>query len=316
MIDRLLKYLRQRDIRVWVEEGRIRYDAAAGSLTPAVVNLLRAHREQIIHSLAGGPHERPSSSGHSADMSGDIWLRPLNAIIDNDVVVFVLPPAGAGPAIFWRWRNQLPTGIRIVLIHTPGREELIDEQPYTQVGPLADRLAEQIASYGDRPYALFGHSAGALIGYEVAKRINSPALRLLVVAAAVPPDRVADYSEADDVDLVHALANWGGTPEELLSDPNMYSVFLPCLRADLAVAGSCRKTLTDNEKLDIPIVALSGSQDRFAPFDECRHWSAWTNEGFAAHRISGDHFFPAVMGRAVLDVIASAVHATAPSRTS
>lgn len=339
MISRLLEELRDSDIRLWADEGRIHYDAAPGALTPDLVARLREHRAELLRHLerrrahasdtAGSEHvdepgRTPAPAGHeegapsSRSADAGIWLRPLVPAAPAppaDAVLYVLPPAGAGPSMFQHWSDEVPPGLDVVLVHAPGREDRLDEAPYTRVGPLADRIAEAIAGHDDRPVVLFGHSAGALVAREVAKRMAhrppAPArsrLRLLVVAGSPTPDTVTGREHLmNDDQLVQALTAWGGTPGEITGDSDVYSVFLPCLRGDLAVVADSRTELTDQERLGIPVLALAGTGDPVVSYEESRAWRHWTTAEFRIHRIPGTHFFPATAGADIFACILKAL---------
>ncbi|GAB2810510.1 alpha/beta fold hydrolase [Streptomyces daliensis] len=323
MIPHLLEDLRKRDILIWAEAGRIRYDAAPGALTPEVVGRLREHREEILRhlerdgDLPDAAQDAHVPSGPEGGGGGEIRLRPLlreaggagaNGTGTARAVVFVLPPAGAGPAMFQRWREEVPADLDVVLVHAPGREERLEEAAYTHVAPLADRVAEAVGSYDDRAFVLLGHSAGALVAREVARRVGSPRLRLLAVAGSPAPDAVTgDEAEADDGTLLDAMAAWGGTPGEILADPDACSVFLPCLRADLSVVASCRKSPEARERLDIPVIAFSGTEDQVVTHEEMRDWRHWTDGSFRIHRVPGGHFFPVTSGAAIFASITRAL---------
>ncbi len=114
----------------------------------------------------------------------------------------------------------------------------------------------------------------------------------VIVAAATPPDAAeTNYALLSDAELVAALRAWGGTPSEVLDDPAMVELFLPGLRADLAVAHSCRTTRA-NHPVDVPITALVGASDRFATPEEAAGWSRFTTAPFALVTVNGGHFFP------------------------
>ncbi|WP_167472925.1 non-ribosomal peptide synthetase [Nocardia arthritidis] len=233
----------------------------------------------------------------------DKWLRRLTPA--GSLVVFVLPGAGMGPSALRGWQVSNPAGVEVVAIHLPGREERIDEPVMTHIDPLADQIARSIDTYSDRPYIVFGHSAGALIGYEVVRRTARPPL-LFAVAAAPPPSLAADNTDATDGELLESLADSGVVPPEILKDPSAVSMFLPPLRADLSVSVSCRRPLIPTELPGIPIHAFAGSADDAVLVSDCAAWANWTSAAFRLHMIDGGHFFAFSHGEKILSALVEA----------
>lgn len=224
------------------------------------------------------------------------------------LLVFAFPAAGAGPTVFRKWLPHRPPGVELVAIHAPGREDRCFEDPISSVEPLADDIAAAIERYGERPFVIFGHSAGALLGREVAWRLTrrSRPLRMFVAAGAAPDAPTGpSLADADDEVLIGAMRDWGGIPEHALQDEDMLDVLLPCLRADMAMADSCRteQPPTAEDRLDVPIIALSGAGDEAIHWPDCRRWSAWTNAASIVHQVPGGHFFPFEQPAAVLDYV-------------
>jgi surfactin synthase thioesterase subunit len=154
------------------------------------------------------------------------------------------------------------------------------------------------------PLVLFGHSMGALLAHEVAVALPPGMVDLLVVAGTVAPDRPApNLARASDADMLAALSNWGGTPSAILSDSVMTEVFLPLVRADFAIAEALRRRFDPDKTLDIPLLALAGSDDPVAPTGEMCHWSRWTKGRFTGRVIPGGHFFPVSAAMETLQVL-------------
>ncbi|MDE0775680.1 MAG: alpha/beta fold hydrolase [Nocardioides sp.] len=223
--------------------------------------------------------------------------------------MFLFPPSGSGPSLFRQWLPYRPPGLEMVAVHAPGREDRFTEPAATDVAPLADDIAAAIDRYADRPFVIFGHSAGALLGREVAWRLRrrSRPVALLVAANSAAPDVVFanTLADADDATLLAAVRDWGATPDGLLSD-DMLEAFLPCLRADMAVAQSCRRTKppAPEDRLDIPIAALTGHDDPAAEMHSTS-WSAWTSVASITHVVpGGGHFLPFEQPEAVLEILA------------
>lgn len=219
-------------------------------------------------------------------------------------VLFAFPPAGAGPSLFRPWLPHIPVGVELVALLAPGRESRLHEPPLQHVRPLADAVAQAVRAYTDRPFAVFGHSMGALLATEVAGRLAAEPLELLVVAGSRPPHQpVDDLTTATDAEIVRALATWGGTPEEVLGDPDVLSVFLPGLRADFAVGESCRRPLSADAALDVPILSFVGTDDPLATPGDCAEWGRWSRASFEQRVVEGNHFFPFTRPSAVLSWI-------------
>lgn len=296
-MEQLIDQMRRDGIRVWAADGKVRYDGPRAAVTPRLLDLLRTHRDEILAHLATGPAGDAAREDHAR-----IELRPIR-VDPGAPVVFVHPPAGAGPGTFRHWRDVAPAGLEVVAVSIPGREDRLDEQPYTEVGPLADRIAEAIDRYGDRPHAVFGHSSGGLVGREVARRSTS-GLRLLAVGGTLPPDRLHDGTyEPTDAELLADIVGWGGIPASALEHPESVRAFLPGMRSDMQVFESCRRACAPQEQLDVPVVAFAGVEDEFARPADCTRWSEWTTAGCTVHELPGGHAFPLTQGRAILTTV-------------
>jgi surfactin synthase thioesterase subunit len=297
--DHLLSEAQRRGVLIRIEHGELSFDGPEGALDERFVNLVRANDRMIL--------QRLSHTGADGR-----WLKPITTG-PGEALLFLLPAAGTGPERYRSWQEVAPDGLEIVAVQPPGREERFGERPFTEVAPLADEIAERVsevvARNPGRPFALFGHSAGALVAYEVARRLTpSPACRLLAVAAASPPDLVrTDLTTMNDEELLRAMAEWTDTPLETLTETDLISATLPCLRADLSVHESSYRTRTDSDVLDLPIMSFSGRADRTTPPAECAAWEDWTTGDFTFHSFEGAHFFPVSEGDKALQALAEAI---------
>jgi surfactin synthase thioesterase subunit len=301
--DHLLGEAQRRGVLIRAEHGEIRFDGPENALDERFVNLVRANGRLILQRIA---YNRATTDVR--------WLKQITSGHGTELL-FLIPAAGTGPERYRSWQSAAADGLEVIAVQAPGREERFGERPFTEAAPLADQIAERVSemvTHGpDRPFGVFGHSTGALIAYEVARRLaHLPALRLLAVAAAGPPDLVrTDLTRMDDADLLRAVAEWTGTPLDELTGSDLVTATLPCLRADLSVHVSCRRNLADSGILDVPIVGFAGRDDRTTTEVECAAWASWTTAGFALHVLDGGHFFPVSAGERVLGTLAAAVGA-------
>lgn len=210
------------------------------------------------------------------------------------VRLFCIPYAGGGPQIFHKWPESLPYTIEVCSISAPGRGRRLAESPYTQLIPLATDLARNMAGIIQGPFALFGHSMGAFVAYEVARQLwierrLSP-VHLFVSGAFAPhiPDHHRLHQLPDDA-FIKAIRELNGMPEQVLASDELMQLVLPALRADFTVAETY--TRAADLPLSCPITAFGGESDPIAVRHEIEPWRAHTSASFSLHMLPGDHFF-------------------------
>ena len=238
----------------------------------------------------------------------DTWI-PSGLCRGAALRLFCLPCAGGGASVYHAWRRELPAGIDCCPIQLPGRESRWRESLFTSMTPLVDVLTDAIVSHADVPFALFGHSMGAAIAFEVVRalrRRGAPLpLRLFVAGLSSPEtSRPGHRHRLDDRALADELRRFGGTPPRLLEDEELLRHVLPILRADFAVIETWQPA--DEAPLPLPITAFAGADDREAPPPALAGWRRQTDADFRVVVVPGHHFFvqSTIARRMVIEAIA------------
>lgn len=214
---------------------------------------------------------------------------------EGGVPVFCLPYAGGGASVFRSWLGALGPGAQAVPVQLPGRESRHREAPAERLRDLVVALADVIAAHTGRPYALFGHSMGATIGYELAAELAArgrPAPRVLFVSAACAPHlrRLrADAHELDEAEFTANVTRLGGTSARLLDDPAFAEFYLPLMRADLRLVATYRRSATAH--LLPRISAFGGTEDDAVEPEAVLAWRGYARQRFTSRLLPGDHFF-------------------------
>ena len=213
------------------------------------------------------------------------------------VRLFCFPHAGGGASAFHSWQTALPALVQVCPIQLPGRETRFSEPPYTELDSLVDAIAQELRPWLDIPYAIFGHSMGALLAFEWARRLQHEGRSMpgwLILSGRRSPDI------EDDAGPLHALPNhafveelnsrYQGMPREFLQSPELMEVFLPILRADIAVVESYQ--FKEGEPLNCPMIVSAGIGDVSTTYDQLLAWTRHTRAEFIAQLFPGGHFFP------------------------
>ena len=156
--------------------------------------------------------------------------------------LYCFPYAGAGASALHAWAKTLPREIEPLLVQLPGRESRLREAPFENMPALLDALAGALLPALRAPYALFGYSLGALVAFEFARRLqqqSAPApLRLLAAARRAPhlPNPDPPISQLPAEDFAAAVQRrYNGIPQVIWENPELLGLFLPTLRADIAL---------------------------------------------------------------------------------
>jgi surfactin synthase thioesterase subunit/glycosyltransferase involved in cell wall biosynthesis len=206
--------------------------------------------------------------------------------------LFCLPHAGAGAAAYAGWKLESAT---VCPIRLPGRESRISEAPFERMNPLVSTLADSIVPYLDRPYALFGHSMGAVVGFELARELRrrgKPAPRVLIASGARAPQYRRDHvppPDATDEELLDALRQLDGAHANWFDIPAVAHAILPALRADTTLYR--HYIYREDDPLDCPIHAYGGEIDPHISVEHLRNWSLQTRQSFQVRQFPGGHFY-------------------------
>jgi len=209
--------------------------------------------------------------------------------------LFCFPYAGGSAQIFRSWSTQLPPGVEVCPIHLPGRGLRLRDAPYSRLEPLLDRISEALIPQLERPYALFGHSMGAMISYELARRLRDAGVRqplhLFLSGRRAPhlKDEEPPIHDLPAPEFLNAMYRLGGTDKAILENDELLGLMLPMLRADFELVETYR--YLPGEPLDIPITAYGGLLDEEVSREQLAEWRQHTRESFSLHMLPGNHFF-------------------------
>jgi medium-chain acyl-[acyl-carrier-protein] hydrolase len=211
---------------------------------------------------------------------------------------------GADAEVFRVWGPRLAPHVEVCAVELPGRTRRSREPLVRNIDTLVDMLLEDLTPLFDTPYALFGHSLGAKLAFELARRTAStrPAEHLFLSAS--PPPHLPPYRrpivELSDQDLVAEMRRLGGTPREVLEDPELVAYFLPIIRADYEVVDGHR---APDGTVDVPLTVLAGASDPVVPAASMPEWKRYAGKAFRVDTLPGGHFFLQTSREAVMRII-------------
>lgn len=228
-------------------------------------------------------------------LSPDRWLRRLSKNPQARLRLFCLPYAGGGTSQYRPWARLLPPDVETYALCLPGREERISERPIERMEPLLTAMAHALQPLLDRPFVLYGHSLGGLLGFELAhtlrRSVGLEPARLIVSGRSAPESQPAPrIGHLADAEFIAALnQRYGGIPQAVLNEPELLALFLPVLRGDFRVLESYHYEA--RPPLSCPITAVSGTQDSMIPAEAIHGWRSHTQAGLSTHFLEGAHFF-------------------------
>jgi medium-chain acyl-[acyl-carrier-protein] hydrolase len=256
--------------------------------------------------------KEPASSRPGA---ADAWVyRPLPRP-NSRVRLFCFPHAGAGASVYRGWPGHVPDSIEICAMQPPGREGRLREEPLVRVEDMVEAAAIALRGHIDRPYALFGHSLGALVAFEVPRALVEQnlalPLHLFVSGQQAPhlPEREPPIGRLPhDSFVAEVRRRYDGIPSEVLNTPELMDLLVPTLRADMCASEEYRYVA--GPALGCPVTAYSGSEDPDATESEVAAWREHTTAPFRHIVVPGTHFFLQSSRAALLADVSATVNAS------
>lgn len=206
------------------------------------------------------------------------------------------PYAGGGAAAVHQWLSPLGDIAELCAVQLPGREGRREETPWRDMAHAVPALARALAPVMEgTPVVFFGHSMGALLAYEVARRFQETGVTLprhLVLSGMAPPHvphRVPPLHQMDREEAIRTLAAMGGTPRIILEEPDLMDMMLPVIQADIALVRS--RPRDGGPPIARPILCLGGRDDPLAPPEDVSQWRRYGSSGVTERLFDGGHFF-------------------------
>jgi surfactin synthase thioesterase subunit len=247
----------------------------------------------------------------AASSENTAWIRRYHQSPPGVPRLVCLPHAGGAATYFFPTSRALSAHAEVVAIQYPGRQDRREEACVDNLHDLADMIYLELKPWTDQPLALFGHSMGASLAFEIAHRLEREGHQPLVLFAsgrrAPSRHRAETVHLMDDEALIRDLKKLAGTDARMLGEREVLEMILPALRSDYRAAETYRAT--PGIRLGCPITVLYGTDDPQVTLEEAQTWADHTVSGCTVRIFPGGHFFLNDHAVAVHEEIAGALAA-------
>jgi medium-chain acyl-[acyl-carrier-protein] hydrolase len=228
-------------------------------------------------------------------MKNSKWLVRSGVNKNVDFRLFCFSYAGGNAATFRRWHNKFTDNVEVVSIQLPGRANRFGEPVITEMEPLVDQVLNAVSGCLDKPYALFGHSLGSRIAFQLAVECSKNGLRMpchFIASASRSPDLpigIGDIYKLPDEEFLTEMGKLNGTPLSILKNKELMQMLLPQLKADFCLAYEYQ--YADDIKLDIPVSVFGGEEDTDIAYSQLQSWDKYFVTPPDITMFEGGHFF-------------------------
>lgn len=210
--------------------------------------------------------------------------------------LFCMPYAGGGVAPYRLWFKSLPDDIEVVAVQLPGRESRLRETPLTSIAAMVDVVRPAIDEKLDLPFAIFGHSMGALMAFELTAMLERSGMRaptrLFVSARRSPeePDLKSPVHALPEPEFLDALQErYGAIPDAVRKEPELLELLLPVLRADIQAVETYAPTA--GARIRCPVHVYGGEGDTHPLPAQLPRWQRVVQQPITMRLFPGDHFY-------------------------
>ena len=235
------------------------------------------------------------NSEASERISNLTWWLQAKRRRSPTVRLFCFPFSGGSAASYANWHTLLPDFVEVYPAELPGRAQRFLEPGIRCFDEAVSALIPVMLPLTTLPFALFGHSMGAFLAFELARVLETSYQRRpikLFVSGSPSPTvlrKIARRSVLTDIELIRELKRLGGTPKEVLSNSELLSLILPVIRSDFELTETYH--YVPRAGLSCPVRAFAGWSDPEAAPDEVDRWRDITPASFDINLFMGEHFF-------------------------
>ncbi|MFE1554939.1 thioesterase II family protein [Streptomyces sp. NPDC058734] len=248
------------------------------------------------------------------DEHGDLWIRRFHPAPEAHHRLVLLPHAGGSASFFFNFSKELAGHAEVLAVQYPGRQDRRAEPPLDNVAALVEEIHRALLPWTDKPLVLFGHSMGAVLSFELARRFEregAPLAGLIASGRRSPTVRREEnvHTRGDDA-LIAEIRALSGTDAGLLADEELLRMVLPAIRSDYKAVETYRY-LPDGPgpALKCPVSVLTGESDPRVSVPEAMEWRELTGGEFSLRTFPGGHFYltpqQAGVTRAVIEDLAA-----------
>lgn len=234
------------------------------------------------------------------------WIRNFHPAPTARTRLVCFPHAGGSASYFFPLSAALSPEFDVRVVQYPGRQDRFREPFIDDIDDMADAAFAALEPLMEGPLALFGHSMGAVLAFEVARRMEAMTGRppvLMFASGARAPNRYGDErEEKDDAGLIGMMRDLGGTDPRVLNDRDMLAAVLPAFRNDYRALQNYQRG-TEAATISAPIVVMTATDDAKTSLEDARAWHDHTSAGGDVHTFEGGHFFLEKQPQRVIDVI-------------
>lgn len=220
------------------------------------------------------------------------WIRSSAPRADPRIRLVCCPYAGASASAYNALSAALPDEVEALSVQYPGRPGNRGEPPIKDVGELSDRIAAEVRPWLDRPVAVFGHSYGSVVAFEVTRRLEAAGvgpLQLIVSGRRSPSDGLGSHTPRDDREIIAELKELGGIPPRFFEKEKFLEPILEVVKNDYHANSTY--LASEEDSVGCPISFLFADADPYLTGGGELGWERHTSAGFRITRFSGGHFF-------------------------
>lgn len=240
---------------------------------------------------------------NQSDIDRQLWMRRFHPASPGAPRLLCLPHAGGSASFYYPLSAALAPAVDVVVVQYPGRQDRRLEPVPESLESLVDDVYRALGPEADVPLALFGHSMGAVIGFELCRRLEiagcPPAVFFASGRRGPSVVRAESVHKRDDAGLIAEIKSLDGTDLALVEDEHVLEMIMPALRADYRLIETYR--YRPGAWLSCLIVAMVGDADPRVSVEEAQSWAQETSAAFELQVYPGGHFYLTSQQPAVID---------------